>query len=250
MSKPTPEPRPEAFPATRWSRVVLAGDASSEDAHEALAGLCRDYWRPLYFFARRGGHRPEDAQDLTQGFILKLLESNLLANADPNRGRFRTFLLAAFCNYLANEHRARTTAKRGGNVSFVELDAPEVEAAFLAGGQSPLTPEREFDRRWALSVLERVMIQLRNEYDVAGRRDLFAALQPHLSGAAGRPGYAQLGAALGLSESAVTVAMHRMRKRYGELLRAAITSTVAAEQDVEGELRHLIAIISDTGGTE
>lgn len=234
-----------AFPATRWSVVLLAGHGTAPDAQDALASLCRDYWRPLYHFARRRGHQREDAQDLTQGFILSLLESKAFATADQNRGKFRTFLLGAFCNYLAKDHRARTALRRGGAVAFVDFEDPEAEKAFAAHAHERVTPELEFDRNWALATLESVMMRLRAEYEGAGRLALFAAIQPHLSGGSGRPGYAQIGASLGLSESAVTVAMHRMRKRYGELLRAAIASTIADGGDVDGELRHLISIISN-----
>lgn len=226
---------------------MLAGAATAPDAHAALASLCRDYWRPLYFFARRRGHGAEDAQDLTQGFIAGLLAANAIADADRERGRFRTFLLSAFVHFLAKDHRAQSALKRGGAVTFVDLHAPEVEAGYAASLQNNVTPEVEFDRSWALAVLEGVMVRLREEYAAAGRGALYDAIQPHLSGAAGRPGYAQIGAALGMSESAVTVAMHRMRKRYGQLLREAIASTVAEEEDVEGELRHLITILSEAG---
>lgn len=233
------------FPATRWSVVRRAGDGTSPDAQQALASLCRDYWRPLYYFARRRGHQSEDAQDSTQGFILSLLESKAFATADQNRGKFRTFLLGAFCNYLAKEHRGRTALRRGGAVTFVNFEDPQAETAFASHADHRVTPELEFDRNWALVTLESVMVRLRAEYDAAGRVSLFNAIQPHFSGSSGRPGYAQIGAALGLSESAVTVTMHRMRKRYGELLREAITSTVTERGDVEGELRHLISILSN-----
>ncbi len=223
---------------------MLAG-ATTPQAHDALASLCRDYWRPLYLFARRRGHGPEDAQDLTQGFILGLLESGAFADADPNRGRFRTFLLSAFSHYLANDHRAQRAQKRGGAMTFVDMTDPQVEASYAASQQRALGPEREFDRSWALAVLESVMVRLREEYAAAGRSALFEAIQPLLSGAAGRPGYAQIGLTLGLSESAVTVAVHRMRKRYGQFLREAIASTVSSEAEVDGELRHLISILSE-----
>lgn len=247
MDHPAQEIRQAAFPATRWTVVLLAGAGSTPDAQQALASLCRDYWRPLYHFARRRGQSPEDAQDLTQGFLLSLLESNGFATADQNRGRFRTFLLSAFCHFLAKEHRARTALRRGGDVAFVDFHDPEAESAFAAHAQDRVTPELEFDRNWALATLESVMVRLRGEYDAAGRSALFQAIQPHLSGGSGRPGYAQIGSALGMSESAVTVAMHRMRKRYGELLRETIASTVAEGSDVETELRHLISIISHDG---
>jgi RNA polymerase sigma-70 factor (ECF subfamily) len=226
---------------------MRASDGSSPDAQQALASLCRDYWRPLYHFARRRGQPPEDAQDLTQGFILSLLEANAFAAADQNRGKFRSFLLGAFGNYLAKEHRARATMKRGGDVNFVNLEDPEAEALFASHAHDRITPELEFDRNWALATLESVMVRLRAEYESAGRLPLFTAIQPHLSGGSGRPGYAQIGATLGLSESAVTVAMHRMRKRYGELLRETIASTVADSSAVEEELRHLISILSHDG---
>ena len=224
---------------------MLAGDGSSPVAQQALASLCRDYWRPLYHFARRRGQQPEDAQDLTQGFILSLLQSNAFATADQNRGKFRTFLLGAFCNYLAKDHRARTALRRGGAVAFVTFEDPDAETAFALHAHERVTPELEFDRNWALMTLESVMVRLRAEYEAASRLSLFEAIQPHLSGGSGRPGYAQIGSALGLSEGAVTVAMHRMRKRYGELLREAIASTVTEGGDVADELRHLISIISN-----
>jgi RNA polymerase sigma-70 factor (ECF subfamily) len=236
--------QPSVFPATRWSVVVRAGAAVSPDAHGALASLCRDYWRPLYFFARRRGHSREDAQDLTQGFILKLLESNSLAAADQNRGKFRTFLLSAFCHFLANAHRSRLAQRRGGEVAFVDMADPESEAMFAASLTNPSTPESEFDRNWAIATLESVMVRLRAEYVAAGRIALFESIQPHLTGGASRPGYAQIGQALGMSETAVTVAMHRMRKRYGQLLREIVASTLGPDVDVESELRHLIAILS------
>lgn len=238
-----------AFPATRWSVVLLAGAGSTPDAQQALASLCRDYWRPIFCFARRCGHSPEDAQDLTQGFILSLLESNAFAAADQNRGKFRTFLLGAFRNYQAKDHRARTAQRRGGDVTFVTLDDSDSTAGTDFETPVQVTPEVEFDRNWALATLQSVMARLRGEYEDAGRTALFNAIQPRLSGSDGQPGYAGLASALGMSESAVTVAVHRMRKRYGELLREAISSTVAAAGDVDGELRYLISILSIDAGS-
>lgn len=249
LSNMMPPDQIAAFPATRWSVVLLAGEGSTPDSQQALASLCRDYWRPLFRFACRCGRSPEDAQDLTQGFILSLLESNAFATADQNRGKFRTFLLGAFRNYQAKDHRARTAQRRGGNVTFVTLDTSDFTAAVDVQAHVQVTPEIEFDRNWALATLESVMLRLRGEYEKAGRAALFNAIQPLLSGADGRPGYAQLAASLEMGESAVTVAMHRMRKRYGELLREAISSTVATTGDVEGELRYLISILSSDVGS-
>ncbi len=234
------------FRTTRWSRVLLAGQATSADAHAALESLCRDYWRPLYHFARRKGHSPEDAQDLTQGFMLRLLEKQELAKADRERGRFRTFLISAFGHYMANQKRSADTQKRGGGLVLVPI---EDEQAVLQEARDHLTPELAYEQTWALAMLERVMERLRAEYEQAARRELFVALQPQLSGAGTRGGYAQLGAALGLSESAVAVAVHRMRRRYGELLREEIAATVSSPAEVEDELRHLLRVVSgDHGG--
>lgn len=234
---------PAAFATTRWSRVVRASSLSEPDGQEALAGLCQEYWGPLYHFARRKGHSPQDAQDLTQGFILSLLENNGIALANRERGKFRTFLLSAFCNYLANEHRRSAAQKRGGGKAPISWDA-ECEEGFLQQASDRMTPELQYEKSWALALLDRVMRRLRSEYENAERLPLYEAIQPYMSGAEGRPGYAQLGAGLGMGESAVTVAMHRMRRRYGELLREEIAQTVTSTQEVEDELRHLMHVVS------
>jgi RNA polymerase sigma-70 factor (ECF subfamily) len=202
----------------------------------------------LYYFARRKGHRPEDAQDFTQGFIAGLLEKGGIARANPERGRFRTFLLSAFCHYLSNQHREQMAQKRGGLRTILSLDE-EPEAGFLGQAVDNMTPELLYERSWALALLEKVMGQLRAEYTKAGRAPLFEAIQPHLAGAAGRPGYAQLGASLGMGESAITVAVHRMRRRYGELLREEIATTVVTPEEVDDELRHLMRMVSVSPGS-
>ena len=223
--------------------MILTGDPSQDAAQEALASLCQDYWRPLYYFAVRKGHGPEDAQDLTQGFIARLLERNSLAAADRERGRFRTFLLSSFNHYLTNQQRDASTQKRGGGKVIISLDRePEENLRFAANDE--MTPERQYEWNWALALLDRVMARLREEYTSAGRADLFDKLQPHLSGGSSRPGYAGLGEALGMSESGVAVVVHRMRRRYGELLREEIASTVSDPGEVEDEVRYLIRVIS------
>jgi RNA polymerase sigma-70 factor (ECF subfamily) len=227
--------------------VVVAGDADHPEAHAALSSLCEDYWRPLYYFARHKGHSVADAQDLTQGFILGLLEQGAIAKADRERGRFRTFLLSSFCHYLANEHRRQSAEKRGGGVAPFSLDA-ESESGFLRQPVDLLTPERLYERTWALAVLDRVMGKLEAEYGQARRVALFETIRTHLSGDAGRTGYAQLGEKLGMSTSAVTVAVHRMRRRYGVLLREEVASTVATPEAVEEELRYLIQVVSSSPG--
>ncbi len=163
--------------------------------------------------------------------------------ADRERGRFRTFLLSSFCNFLAAQYRDATTLKRGGGQTFVSLDG-ENDVAYSPHLTDALTPELHYELSWALALLERVMARLREEYVRAGRLPLFEALQPHLSGGSGRPGYLRLGAEIGMSEGAITVAMHRMRRRYGELLRDEIAATVATPEEVEDELRHLMKVIS------
>lgn len=237
----------EEFLTTRWSRVALAGDSDHPEAHAALSSLCQDYWRPLYHFARRKGLSTEDAQDVTQGFIMSLLEKGGFAAADQQRGRFRTFLISSFCNYLTNAHRAQSARKRGGGVATFSLDE-EPESGFSREAVETMTPELLYDRTWALAVLERVMAQLAAEYDTAGRKALFEALQPHLSRASGRPGYTRLGESLGMSEGAVTVAVHRMRRRYGELLRGEVAATVSSPEEVDDEIRHLMAVVSAAPG--
>lgn len=235
---------PGAFVTTRWTRVLLAGRASEPSAQEALSTLCRDYWRPLFQFALRKGSSREDAQDLTQGFIAQLLERNDFAKADRDRGRFRNFLLTAFSSYLVNEHRHRTAQKRGGATTFVSLDDGEDPASARVADAS-LTPEQLYERSWALSMLERVLARLTEEYVDAGRAALFEALRPHLTGAqAGRPGYEEIGAPLGMSASAMTSAMHRMRRRYGEILREEVAATVEHPEEIEDELRYLIRIVA------
>jgi RNA polymerase sigma-70 factor (ECF subfamily) len=205
--------------------------------------LCEDYWRPLYYFARRKGHSPADAQDLTQGFIAGLLEDGGMARADRERGKFRTFLIASFCHYLAKQQREQIAQKRGGGVVPISLDE-SAEAGFFSEAAEAMTPELLYDHGWALALLGRVMAHLRKEYEEAGRGELFRIIQPHLSGGAGRPGYARLGEKLDMSESAITVAVHRMRRRYGVLLREEIAATVATPEAVDEELRYLIQIVS------
>ena len=232
-----------AFVTTRWSLIVTAGDLANPQAHDALSSLCRDYWSPLYHFARRKGKTPEDAQDLTQGFILGLLEKDGIARADRARGKFRTFLLGAFSHYLANVQRHHSAQKRGGGMEILPLGT-DPESTYPVDVVDSMTPELLYERSWALSLLERVMARLREEYLRADRIALFETLQPQLSGGPGRVGYAQLGAPLGMSEGALAVAVHRMRQRYAILLREEISATVADPGDVDEELRHLLRVIS------
>jgi DNA-directed RNA polymerase specialized sigma24 family protein len=203
---------PEQFRTTQWSRVLRGEDVA--ESREALAGLCSDYWKPLYHFARRKGFSP---QDLTQGFILSLLESDSFARADPVRGQFRSFLMVAFTHFLAKQWRESSALKRGGGLSNLSLDEPEAEALHQSLAADGATPEQAYERAWGLALLDRAMERLRRKYEEAGRGDLYAALQPLLAGTKERPGYYRIGQGLGMSESAVTAAMHQMRKSYGSL---------------------------------
>lgn len=186
---------------------------------------------------------PEDAEDVTQGFIAGLLESQSIGRADPARGRFRTFLLGAFGHFLANHRRGQQAQKRGGGLVPLDMNTESAEAALLSVPDG-MTPERHYEQSWAVALMDKVMVRLRGEFENAGRAALFTALHPYLSGAAGRPGYARLGEELGLSENAVTVTLHRMRKRYGLLLREEIAATVADEAGVDEELRYLMQVVS------
>lgn len=222
--------------------MLLAGDVARDEAQEALASLCQDYWRPLFQFARRAGRSIEEAQDLTQGFLCDLIESNTFARADRSRGRFRSFLLAAFVHFMANEQRQQNALKRGGGQIQLLIDEE------IAERQPDLidraTPELHYERSWAYTLLARVLDRLQRDYEAVGRGALFQALHPRLSGNTGGPSHAEIGATLGMTEGAVAAALHRMRRRYGELLRAEVAETVADESEVDEELRYLLRVIA------
>jgi len=229
------------FATTRWSIVVAAGAGEDTAGRAALESLCRAYWYPLYAFERRGGTPAADAQDLVQGFFAELLEKDYLRQADRERGRFRTFLLAAFRHFASKEREKARALKRGGGRKALPLDFEDGENRYLREPADERTPERIYERRWALTLLDETLDRLRREHDVAGRADLFEALRGTLGagGASGEP-YAALGKRLGMSEGAVKVAVHRLRKRYREVLRALISETVAEPADVDDEIRHLL----------
>jgi RNA polymerase sigma-70 factor (ECF subfamily) len=230
------------FATTRWSLVAAAQDASAPAAREALAELCAAYWFPVYAYVRRRGHDHHAAQDLTQGFFARLLEKNDLAAADRTRGRFRSFLLAACQHFLANQHDHAAAKKRGGGRVHVPLDFADADGRYSREPADATTPERVFDRQWALGVLERVLAGLRDEYAESGRAKLFDAIKGCLTGAT-EAGYAELADRLRMTEGAVKVAVHRLRQRYKDRLRAAIAETVAAPEEVEEEIRDLFAAL-------
>jgi RNA polymerase sigma factor (sigma-70 family) len=238
----SPSPRP-IFVTTHWSRVLSAGRSDSTHARTALETLCRTYWPPIYAFVRRQGHNPHDAQDLTQEFFARLLEKKSFATVDPARGRFRSFLLGALKNFLANEWDKARAQKRGGGQTLIPIDVQNAETSFAIEPADNVTAEMIFERRWALTLLDKVMQQLRDEYVRDGKAVLFEELKSTLTGASRSAPYAEIAARLGTSEGAVKVAVHRLRQRYRELLRAEIAHTVATPAEVEDEIRNLFAAL-------
>jgi RNA polymerase sigma factor (sigma-70 family) len=230
------------FATTRWSLVAAAQDPAAPESRQALADLCAAYWYPVYAYVRRRGHNHHQAQDLTQAFFARLLEKNDLAAADRTRGRFRTFLLTACQHFLANRHDHETAKKRGGGRTHVPLDFAGADDRYAREPAHDDTPERLFDRRWALDLLDRTLAELRAEYEESGRGKLFDALKGTLTGGAGE-GYAELADRLGLTEGAVKVAVHRLRQRYRDRLRAVIAETVEKPEDVDDEVRDLFTAL-------
>ena len=238
-----PRPSEARFPTTVWGKVVEAAGSDSPGAREALAGLCRAYWYPLYAFIRRRGQGPEDARDLTQDFFARLLERSILGSADPARGRFRTFLRAVCADYLSNRRDHAHALKRGGGRPAFSIDVPEAEGRYHREPAHDLTPERVFERDWALTLLEIVLDRLRDEYREAGHSSEFEELRVILTDGPRSIPYATIAGRLGLSESGVAVAVHRLRRRYGKLLRAEIAATVEDPAEVDDEIRALFAAI-------
>lgn len=233
------------FATTHWSVIVAASQPDSAAQNEALAALCRSYWPPVYAYIRRRGHKPEDAQDLTQEFFARLLAKEWLAGIEPRISRFRSFLLTAVSRFLANEYDRSTAAKRGGGALALNLD----QAEFLCrdSSASPDSPEHSYDRRWALAVLDQALNRLREETASSGKARQFERLNAFLSREADDGEYARLGRELGVSGGAVGVAVHRLRQRYRELVRAEIAGTLSDPSLVDEEMRHLLAALQNEG---
>ncbi|MFN0169122.1 MAG: RNA polymerase sigma factor [Bryobacteraceae bacterium] len=230
------------FPTTSWTLVLNAASPGIAEGRAALAALCECYWYPLYAFVRRRGYPREEARDLTQDFFLRILEGRYLDRADPQKGRFRTFLLTSFHFFLSDEFDRARALKRGGCASL-PFEITSGEERFEREPREEETPERIYERRWALSVLERAMNQLRREFDDHGRTGQFERLKGFLIAGSEEP-YAALAREMGTSEGALKVSIHRLRKRYRELFRNEIASTVADPADVEPEVRFLVAALS------
>jgi len=241
-----PAPGPRRFFTTRWSVVLAAGRPDSTETRLALSELCEAYWYPLFAWARRRGHSDADAKDLVQGFFSYLLEKSALAVADPERGRFRSFLLTSFTNFLANEHDRASALRRGGGRRVLPLDGVDGEDDRNFEPSHGKTPEWHFYRDWAVTLLERVLDTLRAEYESRNRSELFRALRPVLGGRGDRTNQ-EIAADLGTSEGALRVALHRLRRRYREELRREIGETVERGEDVEDEIRQLFVALDPAG---
>ena len=233
---------PAAFTTTHWS-VVLDAQGESPAAQEALEKLCRTYWRPIYAFLRRQGVRPEQAEDITQGFFAQLFERRSLSAVRKEKGRLRSYLLGALKYFLADEQRRAMAIKRGSGLRPIPLEDLRVDERIEMEPADPVTAEMIYERRWALTVLEQVLSRLKDEYREAGNAALFDSLKQLLPDEPGSPSQAEIAAHLGMRENAVRQAFYRFRQRYQSLLREEIAHTVATPGDIEDELRHLIAVI-------
>jgi len=235
-------PGSSQFPTTRWTLVVAAGDPQRKDARSALVSLCENYWYPLYAYLRRRGYAPDQAQDLTQEFFMRVLEGRYLDRADPEKGRFRSFILTSLKFFVADEQDRQRAQKRGGG-AVVSLEFSSGEERYQREPGHYETPDRIFERRWALSMLERVMERLRDEFVQHGRPENFERMKVFLLGQSEAP-YADLAREMNTSEGALKVAIHRLRKRYRELFRQEIADTVADPANIESELRYLAAVLT------
>lgn len=250
MTSPSHESQPsgghgQRFATTRWSIVLAAGHGVSQDSTGALASLCETYWLPVYAYVRRVIARVEDAQDLTQGFFAHLIEKDAIAKADPERGRFRAFLLTALKNFLANERDKAQAEKRGGGKAALSLDFDSGESHCQIHPSHELTPERLFERRWVLTLLDLVLDQLRIELAEQGKESHFEKFKAALTGEMSNADYEQVAEALGLSAAAAKQAAYRLRKRYRELFRLEVARTVADDSEVDDEIGRLLESLSE-----
>jgi RNA polymerase sigma-70 factor (ECF subfamily) len=239
------EDRPQPlFVTTHWSVVLAAGHGDTTRAADALAQLCQTYWYPLYAYVRRRGCPPHDAQDLTQEFFARLLEGNWVAEADRQRGRFRSFLLSAMKHFMANEWNKAQTRKRGGGQTLLSLNDDSAENRYRLEPAEKATPESLFERGWALTLLEGVLARLEEEYRREGKQAWMEAMRPALTTDRGAIDYAEMASKLGITETAARVAVHRLRQRYRRLIRAEVADTVASPEEVEAEMHHLFQVLT------
>jgi DNA-directed RNA polymerase specialized sigma24 family protein len=235
--------RQAVFATTHWSVVLTAGRSDSPQAQASLERLCQTYWLPLYAYVRRRGYCEADAKDLTQGFFAWLLQRDWLERADQQRGRFRSFLLTTLNGFLSNEwDKAHAQKRDRGRTISLSFDAADAHCGWEPADN--VTPEQTYEWRWALTLLDQVMGRLRADYGRQGKTDLFEQLKPCLLGDREAQPYAALASKLGVSEGSVKVAVHRLRRRYRELLREEIANTVARPEDIEEEMRYLFAVFA------
>jgi RNA polymerase sigma factor (sigma-70 family) len=233
---------PDVFATTHWSVVLLAGQRELPQAAEALECLCRAYWYPLYVFVRRQGYSPEDAQDLTQDFFSRVPEKNYFAMVARERGKLRTFLLRSLKNFLVNEWKRAGRLKRGGGLEFLSIDTNAAEDRYAVEAPDEPNPDAAYEMRWAVTLIEQVLTALRDEFNAADKAPLFEELRGFIWGDKSAASYAEIAGHLNLTEGTVKVAVHRLRQRFRELLRAEVANTVARPEDMDGELRHLISV--------
>jgi RNA polymerase sigma factor (sigma-70 family) len=234
----------DSFPTTRWTLIVSAGSVPSSERDAALLELCRGYWTPVHAFICRCGYKEDAAKDLTQDFFLHLLEKSLLRDATPERGRFRSYLLASLKNFLANQWDRRQALKRGGNCTLVPLDSDRADTLYTHHARTGETPETAFDRQYALTVIERAIGNLKADMARDGKEPLFRLLQPYLVDHASAPPYAELAEQSGTTEGALRVALHRLRRRCSESIRLEVAHLVSNPSEVDGELRYLLKSLS------
>lgn len=234
------------FATTHWSVVLAAGDSSGDEGSKALEALCRTYWYPVYVYVRGRVPAPSDAEDLTQEFFFRLLQKNYLAQVDPKKGRFRSFLLVAVNHFLSNERDRARAIKRGGRIEFVSVDELRAAERSVHEPATDTSPEKLFARRWAMALLEQVLMRLRGEFSARDQAVRFDQLKVYLTDSKNAPPFAAEAKRLGTTEAALKMAVQRMRRRYGELLRQEIAHTVANRDEIEDELLYLYAALGPT----
>ena len=238
-----PAQKPGSFPQTRWSLIVSTREEGTPEAEKALAELCEMYWFPLYAYIRGRGYAPPDAEDLTQGFFAKIVEKNYLGSADANRGKLRSYLLGAMKHFLSDQRDLARAQKRGGNRVLLSLDQKDAEDRYLVEPSHDENPEVLFEKQWARTLLNHILDRLRSVYADLGKEEVFEHLHPFLAWNSKESNYQEAAPKLGMTEKTAQVAVFRMRKRFGELLRAQIAETVSSPDEVPAELNHISNIL-------
>ncbi len=241
----TPSLTRDWFTTTHWSVVLAARQPDTPGAQQALERLCQTYWYPLYVFIRHQGYSPDDAQDLTQAYFERVLARNYFDQADPDKGRFRAFLLARLKHFLSDQRDRDRAAKRGGGATVLSLDAQAAEQRYRLEPVDAMAPDRLYERRWAFTVLAQARERLKQEFVAAGKSELYEQLNALEMGEETGHTYAEVGQRLGMSVDAIKSAVVRLRRRYGELLRQEIAQTVATASEIDQEIRHLMAAIAE-----